>query len=294
MTTMTAPKKETYTAEDVGNVVAMEHVNVRIPDQPIGTLFYFVGMGFTRDPHMMVGLENMWANVGEQQFHLPTRGQDVLRGHIGVVTPSIPALKQRLDTVAGPLKATKFGYEQMPGYLKVTCPWGNELRVYEPSAKWGGITTGIPYVQFTAPTGVAEGIVRFYERGLGAAGRVGRVEGAKAAIIDIGRYQQIIFRETEGQIPEYDGHHIAIYVASFSKVFDWLSERTLVTETPANHQLRFLDIVDPKDGRFLFRIEHEVRSMKHSLFQRPLVNRTAGQFLEPRQVNGRTVLGMSM
>ena len=60
------------TTQDVGNIVALEHVNVKIPDQQLATLFYVVGLGLTRDPYLMIGLENMWVNVGQQQFHLPT------------------------------------------------------------------------------------------------------------------------------------------------------------------------------------------------------------------------------
>ena len=39
-----------YIDEDVGNIISLEHVNVQISDQAIATLFYVVGMGFTRDP----------------------------------------------------------------------------------------------------------------------------------------------------------------------------------------------------------------------------------------------------
>jgi len=77
-----------YSEEDIGNIVSLEHVNVQIPDQSLATLFYVVGMGFTRDPYLNVGLNNMWANVGEQQFHLPTRSPQVIDGHIGVVVPN--------------------------------------------------------------------------------------------------------------------------------------------------------------------------------------------------------------
>ena len=66
--------------EDVGNIVALEHVNVTMPDPRLATLFYVVGMGFTRDPYLSVGDENMWINLGQQQFHLPTRTPQVLRG----------------------------------------------------------------------------------------------------------------------------------------------------------------------------------------------------------------------
>ena len=78
----TQTQVQDLTAEDVGNIMLLEHVNVQVDDQSIATLFYLVGLGFTRDPHMMVGLENMWVNLGEQQFHLPTGTPNVLRGHV--------------------------------------------------------------------------------------------------------------------------------------------------------------------------------------------------------------------
>jgi len=59
-------------AEDIGNVVALEHVNVLIPDQQIATLFYVTGLGLTRDPYLMTSTDNMWINLGRSQFHLPT------------------------------------------------------------------------------------------------------------------------------------------------------------------------------------------------------------------------------
>ena len=51
------------TMEDLGNVVALEHVNIRVPDQRLATLFYIKGLGLTRDPYLMTGVENMWVNV---------------------------------------------------------------------------------------------------------------------------------------------------------------------------------------------------------------------------------------
>ena len=57
--------------EDLGNVVELGHVNVTVPDQRLATLFYISGLGLTRDPYLMTGVDNMWANVGRAQFHLP-------------------------------------------------------------------------------------------------------------------------------------------------------------------------------------------------------------------------------
>ena len=293
MANATLPKDAKFADEDVGNVILMEHVNVQIDEQAKATLLYLVGMGFTRDPHMMVGLTNMWVNLGEQQFHLPTREAQVLRGHIGVVVPSLNDLEQRFESVKNDLAGTKFAWKREDGYVAATCPWGNSFRIYEPSPEFGNVVQGIPYVAFNAPRNTADGIATFYNEIIGAPAHVEEKDGNKAAIVDIGRYQHLIFRETDDTTP-YDGHHIAVYITDFSSVYAKLSELGLVTEEPANHQLRFVDIVDPKDGRKLYQIEHEVRSMRHLLYARPLVNRTVGQFLEPTRINGQTVLGRVM
>src|SRR5271163_1498704 len=54
-------QQKTYdrTAEDLGNIVALEHVNVFVPDQEKAALFYINGLGLTRDPYMMTGPANM-------------------------------------------------------------------------------------------------------------------------------------------------------------------------------------------------------------------------------------------
>ena len=45
-------------AEDVGNIVALEHVNLGIADHGLATVFYMSGLGLTRDPYMMTGIDN--------------------------------------------------------------------------------------------------------------------------------------------------------------------------------------------------------------------------------------------
>ena len=76
-------------AEDLGNSIHFEHVNVTIPDQRLATLFYVAGLGLTRDPYLMVSDTNMWINVGRSQFHLPDGAAQVLRGHTGLVWPKL-------------------------------------------------------------------------------------------------------------------------------------------------------------------------------------------------------------
>ena len=52
---------ETYdrAAQDVGNIISLEHVNTRVDDQTRAHLFYVTGMGFTRDPYIDFGLRNI-------------------------------------------------------------------------------------------------------------------------------------------------------------------------------------------------------------------------------------------
>ncbi len=289
----TQTQVQDLTAEDVGNIMLLEHVNVQVDDQSIATLFYLVGLGFTRDPHMMVGLENMWVNLGEQQFHLPTGAPNVLRGHVGLVTPSLDALAQRLESVAPRLEGTQFSWSRKKDHIEATSPWGNVYKIYEPAPEHGPIMTGMPYVEFTVPVGTADGIAAFYREIIGCAATVTKGKAGRAAEVEIGQYQRLIFRETK-DVADYDGHHIAVYVANFSRPYELLKERGLITEEPRNHQYRFVDIIDPKKGEKLFQIEHEVRGLKHAMYRRDLVNRQVGQFLEPRRMNGQTVLGAVM
>lgn len=266
-----------YIEEDVGNIIALEHINMQVPDQTLAMLFYVVGMGFTRDPFLNVGLHNMWVNVGEQQFHLPTRKAQQIEGHIGVVVPDVDALEGRLESVAEGLKGTKFTFEMNPDFISVTCPWGNHYRCYPSQAAFGDMTLGIPYVEFLVRRGSIGPILRFYETVFqapvavecDALGELGRVK--------VGRAQSLIFRECDRPLAPYDGHHIAIYVANFSGPYGGLKERGLISEEVRNHQFRFKDIVDPQDGMRYFTLEHEVRSLRHPMYHRPFVNRDPTQ-----------------
>ena len=46
-----------------------------------------------------------------------------------------------------------------------------------------------------------------------------------------------------------------------------------MTEESDQHQYRFQAIVNPVSGETLVEVEHEVRSMRHPLYARQLVNR---------------------
>ena len=270
-------KKFDRAAEDLGNVVGLEHMNVCVPDQRLATIFYIMGLGFTRDPYLVTGVANMWVNMGRSQFHLPIGKPQVMRGRAGLVVPDLDQLVKRLEMVRNDLKDTKFNYKAGNGksnrHVDVTCPWGNSIRCHAPDEKFGPILLGMPYVEFDVPAGTADGIARFYSEIFAATTSVEKKAGGKAAHISVGPQQKLIFRETKKKLPEYDGHHLQLYVGDFSGPYKKLLKKKMITQESNQHQYRFLDICDPKTGKMLYRLEHEIRSMTHPLYGRPMINR---------------------
>ena len=131
--------------------------------------------------------------------------------------------------------------------------------------------------RLTVPTGSAARIARFYKEIMGAAVDIGVRHGGFAASICAGRDQHLFFRETAERIEGYDGHHIQIYIADFSGPYRRLLEYNRITRDTDPHEWRFDHIVDLDTNEVLFTIEHEVRSLKHPLYARPLVNRNPAQ-----------------
>src|SRR6185369_14422711 len=152
------------------------------------------------------------------------------------------------------------------------------FRFFEPDeARFGKINLGIPYVEFTVPEGTAKRIARFYRKVLGALTDIEKNGDGKAAHIKVGRNQELVFRETDRPLPEFDGHHLQVYVEDFGTPHKKLKRLNLITEESDRCQYRFEDIVDVDTGDVLFTIEHEIRSMTHPLYGRPLVNRNVDQ-----------------
>ncbi len=259
--------------EDVGNILNMEHINLTVPDQQLAALFYVSGLGFTRDPYIDFGAANMWINAGEQQFHLPKREAQRFRGHIGVVVPDLDDLRRRLDRIGRVMEGTEFAWHEENGgpmHIAVTCPWGNDIRAHGPGF---GTSLGIPFAEVRVPRGSSDGIARFYREVFNTPARVGQ----DCAEISMGGSQWLTYRETDDELPAYDGHHIAIYVSNFSGPHSALARHDLISEESDQHQYRFQTIVDPDSGNALTELEHEVRSLKHPMFKRHLVNRNPAQ-----------------
>jgi hypothetical protein len=278
----TAPMQQQHfdrALEDLGNSIHLEHVNVQVPDQRLATLFYVAGLGLTRDPYLMVSDSNMWVNVGRSQFHLPTGRAQVLRGHTALVISGRKALLDRLAAVAPKLQDTAFAFREHNDYVEAVCPWGNRMRCYEPDpTRFGRIMLGIPYVEFDAPEGTAKAISAFYPEIMDIPAELTDDHGAVARA-RVGKDQYLQFRETAAPQPDYDGHHVQIYIANFSGPYRRLLERGLVSREDNQYQYRFCDIVDLNSGKRLFTVEHEVRSVTHPMCLRALVNR------DPTQTN---------
>ncbi|HEV8616123.1 MAG TPA: hypothetical protein VGU22_11585 [Methylomirabilota bacterium] len=280
-----ADKTFDRTLEDLGNIVHLEHVNVRVPDQQLATQFYVVALGLTRDPYLMVGLENMWINVGHSQFHLPTNAPQVVRGVTGLVIPDFDELPARLAAAAERLKGTRYSHAVEADHADVTCPWGNRIRLHRPSPRFPRMELGMPYVEFPVRQGTADGIARFYREIMGAPATVTR-NGSAVAEVKVGTSQKLIFRETDDQLEAYDGHHVAIYINDFSGPHRKMVERGILSEESNPYQYRFVDITDPESGKVMFEIEHEVRCVTHPMYRRPLINRNPAQ-RQPTYVPGR-------
>ncbi|MEE2998064.1 MAG: hypothetical protein VX700_13055 [Pseudomonadota bacterium] len=262
--------------ENIGNVIALEHINICVPDQRLATLFYVSGLGLTRDPYLVTSVTNMWVNIGRNQFHMPTRDPMIVRGTIGIVIPERHKIIKRLKTVKKALKDTNFSFKAEKGYVAATCPWGNRFRIYSPGKRFGRMALGIAFIEFDVPQNTAKGIAKFYREIVSAPARIGR-SGSVAAHVQVGDGQELIFRETTKEVPAFDGHHIQIYIADFSGPYEKLWKRGLISEESSQYQYRFEEIVDPDTDEVLYTLDHEMRSLTHPLFARPLVNRNPDQ-----------------
>jgi hypothetical protein len=264
--------------QDLGNIVNLGHINVRITDQHLATHYYITGLGLTRDPFLNTGARVMWVNVGMSQFHLPTGEPDILRGVTGLVVPDRAALLERLTQIRKPLEGTKFEFRESNDCVETVCPWGNRINVHAPDEKrFGRIVLGMPYIAFDVRPGTADRIARFYRDVMGALATVTENGSGRAARVQVGEKQYWYFRETEEPEQPYDRHHAQIYIANFSGPHRRLEQLGLLTLEVNDHEYRFKNIIDIETREVLFTVEHEVRSQTHPLYGRPLINRNPAQ-----------------
>ena len=259
----------------IGNITQLEHVNLRVPDLGIADIFFVHGLGLTRDPYIDLGPELVWFNVGRQQFHIPLSADraDVLRGTIVLSVPNLDSFIVRLTRAAPYLSDTSFGFTRTENSIEITGPWGNQFRCVEASTD--RMPLGISAVELAVPERTTPGIAEFYRQAFDAPARVanGRCD------VVVGAGQRLSFVEA-ASVPEYDGHHIAVYISDFAAPHSWLSGRDLIVEETNAYQYRFNWIVHPETDEPLFELEHEVRSQDHPLKDRLLINKNPDQRLQ--------------
>src|SRR5439155_1143965 len=134
------------------------------------------------------------------------------------------------------------------------------------------------YVEFTVPEGTADGIARFYREVFYAPACVKENGEGRAAHVGAGYKQELVFRETDQKIPEFDGHHLQVYAQEFSGPHDELEKRGLITEESDQYQYRWQDIVLTGAYRF--------PAMESVVFGRPFAEALAQEVdrLEARAV----------
>ncbi len=288
----TSEAKPNYdrSTQDVGNVLGMEHVNLAITDRDIADRFYISGLGFTRDPYIDLGIYGTtWVNLGSQQMHLMhTDRAQRFRGRIGLVVPDPDAVIGRLDRLVNRVPTvaeTQVAHTTVDGHLMVTGPWGNQFRIHGPD-EIPGFTIGMPYLEIDIEGGRAPSVAAFYQTIMGCPTRLDDDGDGSTAVATVGLHQELRFCETTDPIPEYDGHHIAVYLNDFSGPYDQLMAKDLITIETDENEYRFVDIVDLESGEVCTKLEHEVRSMYHPMFGRALINRDARQGLGRRYRKG--------
>jgi len=280
--------------------------------------FFIKALGWVSDPRGEVmgsraGISAKtlkWLNIGFQQIHVPigepeNSTQTMPNGIIGLTFKDLQSVRGRLAQYGVAYEdetdlalfsaASKFPSSA----LTLSSPTGVHFRIHEADSPYapdgaveagivqpGGVSTGLgmPYVEFfCAPESVA-GIGRFYFQTLGVP--VEELDGACRVLMQTGQF--LFFRGTSETIPDYDGHHIAIYVGempndtqdSFAKMYRSCKHHNMVWNNPrfphltydsiedalGHGEFRVLDLKDPATGTVVYRLEHEIRSLNHPGF----------------------------
>ena len=95
--------------------------------------------------------------------------------------------------------------------------------------------------------------------------------------VGAGDHQALVFEERANPAPACKDHHVQIYVANFSGPYRKLQAAKAEMEESSQHQYRIYRIHDVDTGAPVFTLDHEVRSMTHPMYGRPLVNRNPDQ-----------------
>ena len=207
------------------------------------------GLGLTRDPYLMVSDTNMWINVGRSQFHLPTGKAQVVRGHTGLVIPGREALLDRLAAVRRSSRAPSSASANTTTTSRrpVRGAIGCAATSRTPRAS-AASRSAFHMSSSTCRSAPRRRSRQFYPAVFGTPAQVQNGDGTVARTL-MGKDQYLQFRETDAPQPDFDGHHVQMYIANFSGPYGKLKERNLISVEDNQYQYRFQDIVDLDSGK---------------------------------------------
>lgn len=295
---------------------ALEHVNLNAGLSWRDDAFWFEMLRCSSDPRassileatnqgrtekgdpLMGGLT--WVNVGLQQFHLPTgdeletTAEQTLRGEIVLSWPAdkFEGLQQRLRNngyymtddgrVVGPSK-NRFVFEVGEKAYGPVEDAGQDVRDMLPGGPSEGL--GIRAVRFDVRPHTAERICTFYETIFAANSTaiLWRDSVNRTCVVDVGFGQALEFRETTMPLDDYNGEHIALYIADgdiFKESYFRAKDHDLVFHSRRSphivyatyddvmrvDEFRFKRIIDLRTNETLHELEHEIRSLSHKGF----------------------------
>jgi len=264
---------------ELGAITQMEHVNYAVPDHGQAILFFIDGLGFTRDPFRRISVANMWINAGREQFHLPIGDPVPFAGEVGLTVPSLRETERNLKRIARRLKGTEFGFETKGGVIKVSSPWGHMHRVHEQGKMPSRFPQALAYVNFWVPVGAAAPIAAFYDKMLDAPTKVTGSGKRKTATVNVGAHQHFNFVEKASYKPVDHPNHVAVYITRYQEIHDRFKKKKLLSRPDFEEQFRFVDMANPSSGKVAFSFEHEVRSLYHPDYLKPLTNRVEVPYL---------------
>ncbi len=262
---------------EAGNLIHLEHVNFEVDDHDMATVFFMAGLGLTRDPYKRADETNMGVNVGLQQFHLSRRGHPTppFAGQIGLVVPDLDGIRDRLQRLQslGKFDATPYQMTEHGGSLSVISPFGIALNLHAVGTLPFLRPLGIAYVDVPVPPGSVDAIAAFYRQIMDCPAEVDELEGEPTAVVTVGAYQQLRYRERLCESYETHSFHVALYTTRYNALRDTLISHGSHMGDALEQTFFFNQILEPDTGAAIFKFQHEMRGLFHPDFMRPLINR---------------------
>ena len=262
---------------EVGGILHFEHINFEVLEHDSATVFFMNGLGLTRDPFRRADETNMGVNIGMQQFHLPRRGNVTppFDGEVGLVIPDRAKTRFRLERLAerGKFDGTPFRIKAGKHSDVVVSPYGFRLRLHQAGTIPFPKPLGLAYMDFMVAPGKANGIAQFYRELFKAPVEVTKMGQDKTAIVTVGPHQTLRFRERKNANHNLYSHHIAVYVSNYNEIRDRVVAQGSLDGEGRGQVFFFGEIFNPRTGKKIIDFNHEVRSVYHPEFMRPLVNR---------------------